>query len=134
VRYYKPEVFEMVSTRMREIAENIATAMGCKAEFNISSVTLPVANDPEISAKLRELFTPILGEENMHLDERTMGSEDVGLFMGDIPGTYFFLGAKDETRDAYYGHHHPRFSIDEDALPLGAALLATAVASYVLTE
>lgn len=134
VRYYKPEVFAMVSERMRAIAENIALAMGCTADFNISSVTLPVANDPGTSAKLRELFAPFVGEANMHLDERTMGSEDVGLFMGDIPGTFFFLGAKDETRDAYYGHHHPRFSIDEDALPLGAALLATAVASYVLPE
>jgi amidohydrolase len=63
-----------------------------------------------------------------------MGSEDVSEFMGDIPGVYFFLGAKDETADAYYGHHHPRFSIDEESLPLGVALLSSAVASYVLTE
>jgi amidohydrolase len=134
VRYYKPEVFELVATRMREIAENVAAAMRCTADVNISGMTTPVANDPEVSAKLRDLFAPIVGTEAMHLDERSMGSEDVGLFMGDIPGTYFFLGAKDETKDTYYGHHHPRFSIDEEALPLGVALLSTAVASYVLPE
>jgi amidohydrolase len=134
VRYYKAEVFELVSTRMREIAENIAAAMRCTAEFDITGMTTPVANDPEVGARLRALFAPIVGEQAFHTDERTMGSEDVGLFMGDIPGMYFFLGAKDETRDAYYGHHHPRFSIDENALPLGVALLSTAVASYVLPE
>ncbi len=134
VRYYRAEVFELVAQRMREIAENVAAAMRCTAEVDISGMTAPVANDPAVTAKLRDLFAPLVGEGKLHLDERTMGSEDVGLFMGDIPGTYFFLGAKDQTRDQYYGHHHPRFSIDEDALPLGVALLSTAVASYVLPE
>ncbi|MFN8448488.1 MAG: M20 family metallopeptidase [Anaerolineae bacterium] len=134
VRYYKDAVFDLVSARMREIVEHVAAAMRCTAEFNISGMTTPVANDPDVSARLRALFAPIVGEQAFHLNERTMGSEDVGEFMGDIPGMYFFLGAKDQTRDAYYGHHHPRFSIDEDALPLGVALLSTAVASYVLPE
>jgi amidohydrolase len=47
---------------------------------------------------------------------------------------YFFVGAQDATQDDYYAHHHPRFSIDERALPLAAGLLATAVAEYVLPE
>ncbi len=63
-----------------------------------------------------------------------MGSEDVGLFMDDIPGTYFFLGAGIANRTEYYGHHHPRFDFDEDALPLGVALMSAAVASYVMPD
>jgi amidohydrolase len=63
-----------------------------------------------------------------------MGSEDVGEFMEGVPGMYFFVGAQDSTAEAYYPHHHPRFSIDEEALPLGMALLAQAVAAYVLPE
>lgn len=134
IRYYKQEVLELVMERMHEVAENIATAMRCTAEVHIDGMTLPVANDPVVGAKLRDLFLPLVGEGKYHMDERTMGAEDVGLFMGDVPGMYVFLGAKDETRDAYYGHHHPRFSIDENALPLGVALLSTAVASYVIPE
>ncbi len=134
VRYYRIATFELVAKRMREIIEHVAAALGCTAEFEIVDGVRPVSNDPEVSARLRKLFAPIVGEAGLHLDERTMGSEDVGAFMGDIPGMYFFLGAKDMTRDAYYGHHHPRFSFDEEALPLGVALLSTAVASYVLPE
>jgi amidohydrolase len=69
---------------------------------------------------------------NLDLNTRTMGSEDVSEFMDDIPGMYFFVGAKDTTQDTLYGHHHPKFSFDEDALPLSVALLTSAVASYVL--
>jgi metal-dependent amidase/aminoacylase/carboxypeptidase family protein len=31
-------------------------------------------------------------------------------------------------------HHHPTFDFDEDALPLGAALMARAIGSYVLPD
>ncbi|HVU11386.1 MAG TPA: amidohydrolase [Phototrophicaceae bacterium] len=134
VRYYKREVVDLVKTRMQEMCDHIGAAMRCTVELDFQPMTIPVVNNPEVGAKLRQAFEPLIKPENMHLAERTMGSEDVSLFMDDIPGTYFFLGAKDETRDAYYGHHHPRFSIDEDALPLGVALLSTAIASYVLPE
>jgi amidohydrolase len=63
-----------------------------------------------------------------------MGAEDVGLFMNDIPGMYFFLGAAVPNQDVYYGHHHPRFDFDENALPLGVALLSAAIAEYVLPD
>ena len=134
VRFYKTDVREMVFERMREIAQNIAAAMRCTAEVNIEVGVEPVANHPEVSARLRDAFAPIIGAEAIDLGERTMGAEDVGLFMTDIPCAYFFVGAQDMTQEAYYGHHHPRFSIDENALPLAAALLSTAVAAYVLPE
>ena len=91
-------------------------------------------NDPEVTKKLRAAFTPIVGADALDTTTRTMGAEDVSAYMDDIPGMFFFVGAQDMTQDAYYGHHHPRFSIDEDALPLSVALLATAVAAYVLPE
>ena len=106
--------------------------MRCTAELQFDSMTIPVVNNAEVGAQLRTAFEPMVSA--MHLDERTMGAEDVSLLMNDIPGMYFFVGAKDETADAYYGHHHPKFSIDEDALPLAAALLSTAVATLVLPE
>lgn len=133
-RYFKIEVRDMIVERMRTIAESIANAMNCTAEFNAEHLTKPVNNHPEVGARLRQLFAPLVGEDALDTTIRTMGSEDVSEFMDDIPGTYFFLGAKDETADAYYGHHHPRFSFDENALPLGVELLTSAVASYVLTD
>jgi amidohydrolase len=134
VRYFSLETRDMLVRRMHETAENIARGMGCTAELDIDHLTKPVINDAAVGARLREVFQPIVGASGIDTSVRTMGSEDVSEFMGDIPGVYFFLGAKDETADAYYGHHHPRFSIDEESLPLGVALLSSAVASYVLTE
>ncbi|MDI9371046.1 MAG: amidohydrolase, partial [Synergistota bacterium] len=50
-------------------------------------------------------------------------SEDYSYFLDKVPGTYLFLGtAKDEKTDV--SHHHPKFDLDEDAMPAGAAILA----------
>ncbi len=134
VRTFTTEVRDQVFERMREIAENLGKAMRCTVEFESIDLTIPVINDAEVTEKLRAAFIPIVGADGLDTTIRTMGAEDVSAFMDDIPGMYFFVGAQDLTQDAYYGHHHPRFSIDEDALPLSVALLATAVATYVLPE
>jgi amidohydrolase len=134
VRFYRAEARDLVLERMREIVQNVAAAMRCTATIDIVVGVEPVANHPAVASVLRDKFAPMIGADNIDLGERTMGAEDVGQFMIDIPGAYFFVGAQDMTQDAYYGHHHPKFSIDEDALPLAAALLSTAVAAYVLPE
>ncbi|MBK8028616.1 MAG: amidohydrolase [Anaerolineae bacterium] len=134
VRYFRNETRDLARERMREIAVNVGFAMRCEVEVNFVDLTIPVINNAEVGAKLRPLFAEMLGADNLDTTARTMGAEDVSLFMNDIPGFYFFVGAQDMTADAYYGHHHPKFSIDENSLPLAVALLSQAVAAYVLPE
>ena len=52
--------------------------------------------------------------------------------MTDIPGTYYLVGSANAERGLNFGHHHPRFDIDEDCLPLGVATLAAAVGEFLL--
>jgi amidohydrolase len=134
VRFFRDEVRDLLVQRMKDVMEFVTRGMGCSGEISFDHLTVPVINDPDVSAQLRSRFDPVVGKSGLDETVRTMGAEDVGMFMSDIPGMYFFVGAQDKTAEAYYPHHHPRFSIDEDALPLGVALLSTAVAAYVLPE
>jgi amidohydrolase len=134
IRYFREAVAAQVTARMAEVAEGVARGLGCAAALELMPRTVPVVNDADVGSRLRARFADLPGVESLDTSIRTMGAEDVGLFMTDIPGMYFFVGAQDMTRDAYYAHHHPRFSFDERALPLAAGLLATAVADYLLPE
>jgi amidohydrolase len=134
IRTFKREVRDMIERRMHDITDGICKAMNCSAQLEIEHHVLPVANDRQVSERLRGIFAQMIGEQGLDTNERTMGSEDVGLFMDDIPGMYFFVGAAVQNREEYYGHHHPRFDFAEDALPLSAALLSAAVAEYVMNE
>jgi amidohydrolase len=132
IRTFRLEVRDLVERRMLEIADGISHAMGCTAELSITHNTLPVANNPDVSQRMRDVFRPFVGDAGLNTTERTMGAEDVGMFMEEIPGMYFFLGASVPNAEVYYGHHHPKFDFDENALPLGVALMSAAVADYVL--
>ncbi|MBE2182088.1 MAG: amidohydrolase [Anaerolineae bacterium] len=133
VRYFRKDVYELVTRRMKQITEHIAAAIECAAEIEFSPMTQPVVNNGHVRERLLPVFENIVGQGKID-SIRTMGAEDVGVFMNDVPGVYFFVGAKDQTADHYYPHHHPRFTIDEESLPLGLALLASAVAEYVLPQ
>ncbi len=56
-----------------------------------------------------------------------MGAEDMSLVLDEVPGCYFFVGGRNETIDAVYPHHHPKFNIDERALFIGAQAMTEAV-------
>ena len=132
IRTFKLEVRDLVERRMHEIVSGVAQAMGCTASLEVEHGTLPVRNDPKITERTRAVLEQYVGESGLVTTERTMGAEDVGLFMDDIPGMYFFVGAAVPNQKEYFGHHHPRFDFDENALPLSVAMMASAVADYVI--
>ena len=66
---------------------------------------------------------------------RMSDQELTQLFSGYGWKPYFVEGEDpNPTHQLNYPHHHPQFDFDEDALPIGAGLLATAIADFVLPE
>lgn len=58
--------------------------------------------------------------------EPQMGGEDFAYYLQNVPGTFFFTGAKPAGVNTSYPHHHPKFDIDEKALLIAAKTLGTA--------
>ncbi len=58
-------------------------------------------------------------------------SEDFGEFLDPVPGCYFFIGSRNEDKGFVYGHHHPKFDIDEDAMATGIESMSRAAVKYL---
>jgi amidohydrolase len=58
--------------------------------------------------------------------EPQMGGEDFSYYLKEVPGTFFFTGAKPPGANPGYPHHHPKFDIDENAMLIAAKTLGTA--------
>jgi amidohydrolase len=132
IRTYTEQTNKLAHQRFEEICTGVAAAMGCQAEVKIQSLIPPVHNDPAVADRVAEVAAHVVGAEGVRRDVRSTVSEDVGLLMSDVPGCFFFVGSANAGRGLDFPHHNPRFDIDEDALPIGVAILADAVASYVL--
>jgi len=131
IRTYSPQVRETVLRRVREVIEGVAAACGAEADLDIISLGPAVINDAGVAEMVRMAAEAVVGAENVSSDVRTMGSEDAALFMQEVPGCYFFLGSANAERELNAPHHNPRFDFDEDALPLGVAVMIYALAHYL---
>lgn len=131
VRSYDSETHRLIYRRILEMAKNMSTAFGCQASMETVAIVPAVVNDAAAAEVVRRAAVRVAGAEQV-VDGRDMASEDMGHFLEEIPGCYFFVGSAGETEELSFPHHHPRFNFDERALTTGVATMATAAGSYVL--
>ncbi|MCA9951680.1 MAG: amidohydrolase [Anaerolineales bacterium] len=131
VRSYNQALHRQTYRRILEMAQNMATAFSCTATMETVAIVAAVVNAEEPTAVVRQAATLVMGAENI-VEHRTMASEDMGYILEEIPGCYFFVGGGNAAKGLTYPHHHPKFDFDERAMIDGVALMAQAVADYVL--
>jgi metal-dependent amidase/aminoacylase/carboxypeptidase family protein len=129
-RLFRESTRELIKTRMRQVAEGVATGMGCRADVNFGLGIGPVLNDAVVTERARRVINAI-GDNVALVDKPWMASEDVGLFMQRNPSAYLLVGSANHERKLDYPHHHPRFDIDEDVLPLSVGLMSAVIADYL---
>jgi len=126
IRTFDPEVRRTVLERFTQIVEGVSAAMGCQSEIELTALTPAVINDPAVTERVQAASTRLFPELKQVRDFRTMGSEDMAFFLNEVPGCFFFVGSANEEAGLNFPHHHPRFDIDERALPQAVALMANA--------
>lgn len=127
VRSFLPEVKELILKRINDIVKGIGESMDCQVEIEIDDITPPVINDIPLAKRVQKIAREMFPNGEIIDDSQTMGSEDMAFMMEDIPGCYIFLGTKNDGKGLNFGHHHPKFDIDETALPKGVALITAAI-------
>ncbi|MCX6017522.1 MAG: amidohydrolase [Chloroflexi bacterium] len=124
IRSFKDEVMTLIRRRMQEVVAGMAAAMSVRAELQFADGTPATVNDAAMASIVRGVAQEMVGQENVPNDVRTMGAEDCAYFLKAAPGAYVFVGAGNVEKGIDEPHHSPRFQIDEDSLPISAALVA----------
>jgi len=101
----------------------IARALGGDYKLDIERGYPPMHNDPGVAEEFRRVARDLLGESNLGPPERTMGAEDFSYMLRLAPGAMLRLGTKAPGGKPKYVHT-PDWDLDENALPVGTAMLA----------
>ncbi len=123
-RYFKPEIGEDLKQVMGRIVEDTAHAYGAKAKASFRQMVPPTINNPVCSELAHRVGVSLFGEEAIVPMEKTMGGADFAYYMQDKPGCFAFFCIANPAIDAVHSHHSNFFTIDESALPIGAAMYA----------
>ncbi|OIK17284.1 N-acyl-L-amino acid amidohydrolase [Bacillus sp. MUM 116] len=123
VRSFNPEMREKIPNFIERIVEGITEAHGAAYQFNYQFGYAPVINDEEVTRVIDETVCEVFGEESREQVKPMMASEDFSAYQNVVPGSYVSIGAGNEEKGIIYPHHHPKFTIDEQALDDGTKLL-----------
>jgi amidohydrolase len=122
VRTFDAELRTRIPQVMERIIKGVTEAHGADYEFVYERGYRPVINDATVTRELAEVVEAACGPDVLVTLRPTMGGEDFSAFLQKAPGSFFFIGARNEERGIVHPHHHPRFDIDERALETGVRI------------
>ncbi|NUQ62996.1 MAG: amidohydrolase [Pirellulales bacterium] len=133
VRTHDPEVRRQVAEQFHRIVHQTAAAHGTKAEIVYGDYGPVLWNDPELTERAVQSLGQALGRENVVEAKPLMGGEDFAHYALKVPGSFFFLGVRNEKLGAVHALHTPKMVLDEAALPVGVRAMATLALDFLAT-
>ncbi|CAN0879444.1 IAA-amino acid hydrolase ILR1-like 4, partial [Linum grandiflorum] len=117
--------------RIKEVVEGQAAVHRCTATVDFMEEAMrpypATVNDEAMFEHAKSVGGVLLGESsNVKLLPVTMGAEDFSFYSQKMKAAFFMIGAGGGER-----LHSPRLVLDEDVLPIGAALHAAVAISYL---
>lgn len=123
VRALSMEQLTYIQHRVKDIAAQIAAAHRCEAETHFPGNDYPpTINDPECWNFAKRVAAEMTSADHVEELAAVMGGEDFAFYTEEVKGCFVAVGVRNESQGATFSVHHPKFKVDEDALPLGAAL------------
>jgi len=131
IRAHDNRIMELLRTRVAELSEGVASAMRAEAVVTYGMSYPPLATDDAMTELAAGAAREMLGAENVVETPISMGSEDFAYVLEKVPGSVIRLGVRREGWDTALPVHTATFDLDEDALPIGAATMASVAMSYL---
>ena len=114
---------------MQRLANGLCESMGANCDFQIKVGYPFLVNEPRLTQRTFEGASAYLGAENVAELPIRMTAEDFAYYSHELPGCFYRLGTGNAERGITSPVHTTTFDIDEEALRVGAGLMA-----YLATE
>ena len=122
VRTFDPAVQDKLEATLREWVDLAAKAAGCSASLEYRRIYPATVNDPACAQHALDAAGELFGEA-LRAQSPAATAEDFAFMLQQVPGAYIWVGSrKGESSPSL---HHPSFDFNDEALPAGAALLAS---------
>lgn len=108
---------------MENIVKGITHSFGADYTFSYRKGPPSLYNHPELAKIMLPTLLKVLGEEHVKEINPQMVAEDFSYYCQEIPGFYFFLGAKNPAQETMAPLHNPYFNPDEGSITLGIKIM-----------
>ena len=123
---------KLLQKRVAMIVTQTAKSYGCKAEIDWLASYPPLINHAAANRYIASSTRTLFGKKSeVRIVNPSMGGEDFARYLQKVPGAMFFLGVGNAKLGAVHAWHHPKFKADEDAIPIGAAVMTKSVIDFL---
>ncbi len=122
VRTFDPAVQDRLEGILEEWVELTAKAAGCSASIDYVRIYPATVNDAACAQHALDAANALFGQ-SLRADSPAATAEDFAFMLQQVPGAYIWVGSRKGERSPSL--HHPAFDFNDEALPAGAALLAS---------
>ena len=133
VRSFDAGVRRHLAKRIEEVATGLARVLRVECVCHYSFGNPAVVNDPAMTELVFQVAHEVTAADKVLVEVPSMGAEDFSSFLEKVPGCYFFIGTRNPEKNLTYGHHHPKFDIDESALPLAVEMMVSVAERFLRT-
>lgn len=114
MRAFSDMAYEEMTARVEEVVKHVAQGYGCEGIVTFSHMYRVVNNNASLVKTLEE----VCGESYVTTTPYML-AEDFSMFMQEVPGLFFFLGAGNPEKGFVHSLHHAKFDFDEAILCQG---------------
>ncbi|MBN2089281.1 amidohydrolase, partial [candidate division KSB1 bacterium] len=130
LRSFQPDLRAYLQTRLNEIVTAICQVHHATCEIDIKNGAPPVINDTRLYQLVDNAASEILGAQNIvQVSVPDMGAEDFAYYLEKVPGFFFRLGTRGRP-GTDFPIHHPKFDVDETAIPVGIKAFVWSVLKF----
>lgn len=127
VRTLSEKVRDLIEQEMNLIVSNHAAGFGCSGHLEYIRGNPTLVNNTALADVLIPAAAATVGDARVVPFGPIMGGEDFAHYTKRIPGLFAFVGARNPAVGANHPHHHPKFTIDEAALPIALRYMLNAL-------
>ena len=132
VRTYDNSLRNEIKHKIEKSISGICKTYGSSYEFKYHRRFPPTLNDESLYIKVKKSAEEILGKENvLKVKYPSMSSEDFSYFSEKIPGTYIYIGSRNEEKNLTQELHSPSFTIDENLLKTGVKVYVKSILDFL---
>ena len=118
VRTFKNETRDLIEKKINDTAKGIAIANGGEAEIQYYRKYPATINSKNESIFAGNVAKELVGKRNVITEiEPSMGGEDFSYLLNEKPGSYLYIGQKDNNHNAHL--HTTQYDFNDNLLPLG---------------
>ena len=134
VRTFDEKVRERIFELMQETVDRLCGLNGCTGVLARQPMFPSFSNNRQVTDAVISAATRLLGADHViDVPQPSTGSEDFAWYANKIPSSFYMFGAAKDQGGTVYSGHHPKFDLDEAALPVTMAVMAASAIELMET-